>query len=556
MTPLTIKMAHRRSVLSVAAAFLILLLTLGLLATTENTLWWFAYAATVTAAIASFIAFATRRLLFAGVTTLVLLTGILLVSRVKIATMTMSLHAYDIFFYTDLSTFNFLWSGYRGYVVAAIAFVAFALIVATLAWRFDGSRCPRVFSAAAFLLMVACVALFGTVTNGLVFELFERNSVSVSTYYRTWPAAIATIFGRQPFAASAHGALPRFAPQPACAPSTKPPNILLIHQESLVEPSLFPQLNYNHDLDRFFLSDDNRLHKLRVEVFGGASWITDFSIMAGDSSRFFGGIRVFLQVLLTGRLTEALPQILRTCGYRNVLFFPFDGSFVGLDKFYRSIGFDQVIDWKAQGTKTYYERDRVYFQNAMAMMEQHFRSSEQPLFTYVQTMTAHGPYTRQYMPEEDVAGGGPGTPPEMSEYLRRAAMVQRDGEALIEELKQRFPNERFVIIRFGDHQPVATRDYWPPDFRSSVDTSDAFITFYAIKGQNVVIPPLPAPDVVDVAYLGTIILDAASLPLTDAHRQRKLLMELCNGRYYGCERRDAIGDFHQRLIKSDIIQAR
>ena len=73
MTPLTIKMAHRRSVLSVAAAFLILLLTLGLLATTENTLWWFAYAATVTAAIASFIAFATRRLLFAGVTTLVLL---------------------------------------------------------------------------------------------------------------------------------------------------------------------------------------------------------------------------------------------------------------------------------------------------------------------------------------------------------------------------------------------------------------------------------------------------------------------------------------------------
>ena len=36
-----------------------------------------------------------------------------------------------------------------------------------------------------------------------------------------------------------------------------------------------------------------------------------------------------------------------------------------------------------------------------------FKSSDKPLFVYVQTMTAHAPYKQPYLPDEQVTGGGP-----------------------------------------------------------------------------------------------------------------------------------------------------
>ena len=61
------------------------------------------------------------------------------------------------------------------------------------------------------------------------------------------------------------------------------------------------------------------------------------------------------------------------------------------------------------------------------------------------------------MPEVDVPGGGPGTDPEMSEYLRRLAMAQIDYDELRSAIARRFPGEQFLIVHYGDHQPIATR---------------------------------------------------------------------------------------------------
>ena len=44
------------------------------------------------------------------------------------------------------------------------------------------------------------------------------------------------------------------------------------------------------------------------------------------------------------------------------------------------------------------------------------------------------------------------------------------------------------------------------------------------------------------------MLDLAGLPLSDSHRERKRLMELCKGRYYSCKEREEILAFHRRLI--------
>ena len=123
-------------------------------------------------------------------------------------------------------------------------------------------------------------------------------------------------------------------------------------------------------------------------------------------------------------------------------------------------------------------------------MDRHFKSSDRPLFVYIQTMASHGPYDSAYMPEENVPGGGPGTSAEMSEYLRRAAMAERDGDFLMDEIKRRFPGEPILVVRYGDHQPSATRDIindvWGDDSPDvGADGSPGpFITFYAMPREQ------------------------------------------------------------------------
>src|SRR5262249_30334342 len=121
----------------------------------------------------------------------------------------------------------------------------------------------------------------------------------------------------------------------------------------------------------------------------GASWLTEFSLLAGGSTRSFGGMRPFVQTFTQNKLRDTLPQVLRRCGYRNVVFYPLLKNFVSNDRFYTSIGLKEIFDMAAQGAKSAQERDRFYFANALSEMERHLRVSRAPLFTYIQTMSAH-----------------------------------------------------------------------------------------------------------------------------------------------------------------------
>jgi phosphoglycerol transferase MdoB-like AlkP superfamily enzyme len=550
-------------VLAVTAALALLGAILVLLFCTEPiaTRFWFAIA--VTAAFAALVTFLTRRLLFASVVTASLVAVVFLVSIEKQATMNMGLHSYDLFFYLNVDTFELLWGDYRRYVVVVLAAVVTAIILAALTWRFDTSRLSRLASG---LTLVAAIGVAGASESqasaeNTPFRFLNDGNSFVSAFYLSWSETWGTLMRGQLMEAAARTELPDFINDPKCTPATKPPHIVLIHQESLVPPSLFPRLEYDHALDRFFLSDDGALHKLRVETYGGASWVNEFALLTGISTKAFGDMRMFVHVLMGGRLKETLPQTLAKCGYRTLMLFPMKKGYLSLDRFYRSIGFTEILDRRDQGAPTIRERDRFYFQNALEAMDRHFKSSDQPLFVYIQTMASHGPYDSAYMPEENVPGGGPGTSAEMSEYLRRAALAQRDGAFLMDEIERRFPGESILVVRYGDHQPSATRDIindvWG-DNSPDVGTDGSpgpFITFYAIQGSNLAVPPLPAYDPLDIAYVGTVMLEAAGLPLSAAQRERKRLMVACAGRYFGCEPRSQILAFHRRLINSGFVQA-
>jgi hypothetical protein len=517
-------------------------------------------AAVALTAIAVF-ALLTRRILVATALAVALLVIVRTASVIKQDITDLPLHAYDLVtIATHPSAQAALWANQQLWTLALLAAMAVSTVLAAVAWRFDGTRVRRLHALAAIPLCMAAIWL-ATVVRGerMHDEMFEVNS-RLALFFASWTETSEALWRGQVVEAATAGGAPFQVPA-ACHPSSKPPHIILIHEESVVQPSQFPGLSYDKSVDSFFHSHDGKLHKLRVETYGGASWLTEFSVLTGLSAHFSGGLGNFIQSVMAGKVRDTLPQALARCGYRNVALYPMLRIYLGIDRFFTAAGIHQILDANDQRAASPVERDRFYFNNVLGALERHRKTSQQPMFLFVETMAAHGSYDYVYMPEENVPGGGPGTPPRMHEYLRRLAMAKIDYNAMRADLERRFPNERFLIVHYGDHQPTATQPLLgfdkdvPVDIIMRSGKDEPFITYYAVDGIRYSPPPLPPVDVLDVPYLGAVILEAAGLPLSDVYRERKRLMALCEGHYRNCAARSEILKFHRRMIDSGLMDA-
>jgi len=521
------------------------------------------FASSITASLFLFLALLTRRALFSATMIAILVATIVAASAVKRHYIEMVLHSYDVVFYlTSWSTLVFLWVDHKDLLLGLVGVVLTATGVGIMLWKLDVTRVPR-FASAILLTLSIALAIWASGAKG------ERRNLSffwdnqyLGSFYSSWPETVDTLWRGQLLDALPSQSKPPFAIPTTCTPSGKPPHVILIHQESVFDPAQFPQIDYDHGLDPFFKSFDGKVHKLRVETYGGASWLTEFSVLSGVSTYSFGGMRTFVQALMQGKIHDSVPQTLARCGYHNSVFYPVPKDFVSNGRFYAAVGMPQIFDYKAQGAKRFNERDRFYYNNALNYFGREFAQSSAPLFTFIITSATHLPYTNKYAPEMNVPGGGPGTDPELNEFLRRLELAKMDYDEFRANLAKRFPHEKFLIVQYGDHQPVATRTLLGFD-RSTVaeevkltPESPGLTTYYSIDGLNYEPPPMPDVDVLDVPYIGTALIAAARLPLPESYIERLRLLQECNGRYFTCPDKTAILAFHRRMMDSHLIEAR
>jgi phosphoglycerol transferase MdoB-like AlkP superfamily enzyme len=511
----------------------------------------------------SLIAVISRSLLFAMTLITAIVAIIRTASYVKQQKTEVLLHALDVVsLLSSRSALSVFWLDYRGDALWLLAALLVTAIAACLAYRIDGTRISRRRIAVATLLFATLACAAAVAKGERRHTEFYFENVYVSFFIASWADAFEAFWRGQLLQAAPIQEASNLTIPTTCEPASRPPNIILIHQESVVPPAYFPALSYDRSLDRFFQSFDGQTRKLRVETYGGGSWLTEFSVFTGLSTFSFGGMRQVIQQVMAGKIQDTLPQALARCGFRSVVFYPMLRHFLGTKKFFEGVGLSKIFDAKDQRAMSANERDSFYYANLISEMERHFKSSRQPLFAYLETMAAHGVYTDTFMPEVDVPGGGSGTHPEMHEYLRRLAMARSDYASFHAELARRFPGQQFLIVHYGDHQPTATSTLLGFDKDTTIETvmrsgnADALMTYYVIDAIRYRPPPLPALNALDVPYLGTMILDAARIPLSDAFRARKRLMLLCDGRYARCPAEDEVLHFHRRLLNSGLVNAR
>ena len=330
-----------------------------------------AFTGGVCVTIGAVIAVATRRLLVSVAAVAAIVALVSVAAHVKRQAINLVLHAYDLVFYLPQgATLQFLWQSYRVYVAGAVLALALTASMLVLAYRIDPVRIGRPRAA----LTAVGFALLSWVSTYAVGERrhtqMEWEGLYLTSFFQSWSETLETLWrGQLMEAAAAASKEPPFRRPANCAPAVKPPHIILVHHESIVQPSLFPQLAYDRSVDPFFRSDDGRVHQLRVETYGGASTMTEFSVLTGLSTYSFGGMRQFVQSIMEDKIRDTLPQALELCGYRNVVFYPMLKNFVSNARFYQSVGLKEIFDLKDQGATKANERDRFYYGNALAEME-------------------------------------------------------------------------------------------------------------------------------------------------------------------------------------------
>jgi hypothetical protein len=240
-----------------------------------------------------------------------------------------------------------------------------------------------------------------------------------------------------------------------------------------------------------------------------------------------------------GKFQHTLVDDLRMNGYEVAANYPSALSFQNTERFYKSIGFQSVR--RVEPIET--NRDREYYEFAMdRLAESIARDPDRPTFQMIWTAATHYPYRNAAFPNvragEIVSGDQP------AEFARRQRIAADDLRWLGDALAKRFPDERFLVVGFGDHHPKITAGYFTGsdefDFRERDPGETLLTTYFRVAGVNF------APDYAalsarsSIGYLGEMMLGAARLPVSRATLVRRWLRLRCDGLWSSCDDRQAV----------------
>jgi hypothetical protein len=499
-----------------------------------------------------------RRPIATALISLEFIVALILLSQFKHDKLWMTVDFVDIMI-IDKDTLAFLLAAMPSLrLPIAVAAMATAALTA-VAWRLDPFRVRvRTGAIGGSLCMGAFVTLSLWFPTDLDEDFFSQNYVS--KFARTGVEAIHELI--------AHGYLEsdagvaehlKSAPAATCNPSRKLPHIILLHDESSFDITAAPGMKVPAGYHRHFQSFDGKARRLVVEGAGGPSWFTEYNVLTGLSARSFGRFATSVTRIAAGRVARGLPHSLSRCGYKTFSLYPFYGAFLGSRAFQTTAGVERYLDMRDLGTHSF-EADSFYFSQAIKIIGR--ERSNGPLFLYVYTVANHFPWDTRLRPELTPNWSDLGNGPSIDEYIRRQGMTAHDYGALLKQLRQEFPTESFLIVRYGDHQPEFGRRVIDPSLSQKALARHLqeldpryFTTYYAIDAVNFEPADLSsALNELEAPYLPLVVQEAAGVPLGPTFSEQKKILKRCHGLFYRCAGGAEARRFNRLLIEAGLIK--
>jgi hypothetical protein len=174
----------------------------------------------------------------------------------------------------------------------------------------------------------------------------------------------------------------------------------------------------------------------------------------------------------------------------------------------------------------------------------------------------HFPWTSVYRPDLTPGWTPPGNTAETDEYIRRQTMTAKDYRDFTTRLARDYPDQSFLVLRFGDHQPAISQKLLEPGIdrkllAQRLMTADPryFSTYYALDGINFSPADISsALETLDAAYIPIVIQEAAGVPLDPSFEEQKKIMLRCKGVFYACRDGAEARRFNRLLIDAGLVR--
>ena len=497
-----------------------------------------------------------RRPAVAAAISLAFLALLILLSQFKHDILLMTVNFIDLMI-IDADTFSFLMKVFPNLGVKVAIAVALVLAGLILIWRFDPFRVRR---RAALLGAAGCLASLVSLAVAVPSDPWEEFYAEnyFSKFTRSGVTAVGDLIVRGVLEADASTADRLAAPVAPCTLS-KPPHIVMVFDESSFDARAIPDIKLPPGYGSHFLSSDGKQRSLMVEGAGGPSWYTEYNVLTGLSARSYGRFAEFVTRIAAGRVERGLPHTLRKCGYKTFTLYPMYGAFLSARSFQTTAGIQSFHDSESLGAN-FLDPDSFYFDKAADIIAK--RQGKDPLFLLVYTAQNHFPWNFRFRPDLAPEWRDPGNRADVDEYLRRQHLSAVDYQAFVARLTREFPDESFLIVRFGDHQPYLARSLIDPGQDDSmiarrIAAADPrfLTTYYAINTLNFTPRDLSsAVDALDAPYLPLIVLEAAGVPLDPSFAEQKRILQRCKGSFYRCNGGAEARRFNRLLIDAGLIK--
>jgi len=492
-------------------------------------------------------------------------------SRFKFDILQLSITFLD-FLIIDRDTFSFLLSVFPRLKLPLLLAVMAAVPALWLVWRTDPFRISRKLSLALLAFATVAISVMAIAVPEKPWEPFQgvnhisnlarSGVVAVSRLTSTgWIEADPPSQPSLPLARGAHAAAPAMLPPGDCDTNVKRPHIIMMLDESSFDVTAAPGIKVPAGYTDYFKSADGKQRTFVAEATGGPTWYTEFNVITGLSVRSFGDLKFYVTRIAAGRVTRGLPGALQRCGYKTVSLYPTYGDFLSARTFQKALGVEQFIDMAEMGVNEDMQPDSFYFDQALKVFSRDV-PARAPVFMFLYLTANHFPWTDVYKPELTPGWTPPGNTAEVDEYIRRQTATAHDYGEFVAKLKRDYPDESFLIVRFGDHQPAISQKLIEPGIerahlarRLMAADRRFFSTYYAVDAVNFQPKDLSsALDKLDAAYLPIVIQDAAGVPLDPSFAEQKSIMLRCKGIFYSCSKGAEARRFNRLLIDAGLIK--
>jgi hypothetical protein len=503
-----------------------------------------------------------RRPVVAASISLVMIVVLILLSQFKQDVLAMSANFLDVLI-IDADTVSFLLTVYPDLKWWVAGFGAAVLPLIALFWWLDPLRTRRRWAglgAAASLGALTVLSFINPMDREKAFQSVDY----VSQFARSGVVAMVDLTTKGLL--DSDGLIEDrllAVPPPSCPVAQKLPHIVMVLDESSFDISAVPGVKVPSNYQSHFTSFDGKNRALMIEGAGGPTWYTEYNVLSGLSPRSFGHFAEFVTRIAAGRVTRSLPNALHQCGYQTYSIYPWLGAFLSARHFQKTLGIDHFLDAKDLHSKTV-ETDDFYYKAAADLIRR--EKGKAPLFVLSYLMANHFPWNERWRPELTPGWRDLGNVSvdghHIDEYLRRQEMSAQAYKGFVERLKHDFPNEPFLIVRFGDHQPLFAKRIVEPGLDNvaigrHIDAGDPryFTTYYAIDALNFRPADLSAAtNGLDAAYLPLMVLEAAGVPLDPSFAEQKRILARCKGRFYSCSNGAEARRFNRLLIDAGLIK--